>query len=271
VTTSSTLRATPSASPPVLRRGTTWLLDHALGPTSLVLVALTVWLGLWVTPPDRVQGNLVRLLYLHPAVAWVALYLAFGLAALCSALYLWPRTRSEKWDLLAASAVDVGILFLSLTLATGMLWGRPEWGVWWTWDARLTSTALLELLFIGYVAMRRVPAEPHVRARRCAVLALLSSLDVPIVHFSVQWWNGLHQGATVFNAGFNFKIHGSMLYTLLLSFVAMTCVFAWMVRKRYAIAVRAAVRESRELEDAIVERRAEGRLDHPGLDYSEAP
>ena len=82
-----------------------------------------------------------------------------------------------------------------------VLWGRPAWGVWWTWDARLTSTALLDILFIGYLALRRVPADPHVRARRCAVLALLAALDVPIVHFSVQWWNGLHQGASVLDGG----------------------------------------------------------------------
>jgi heme exporter protein C len=234
--------------------------DRALGPVSIALVALTVWLGLWVTPPDEVQGNLVRLLYLHPAVAWVALYCAFGLAALSSALYLWPRTRAQRWDLLAASTVEVGVVFLTLTLATGMLWGRPTWGVWWTWDARLTSTALLELLFIGYLAMRRVPADPHVRARRCAVLALLSSLDVPIVHFSVQWWNGLHQGATILNAGLQFKIHGSMLYTLLLSFVAMTCVFIWMVRRRYELAVREAADEDRELNELLAERRKESVL-----------
>jgi heme exporter protein C len=239
-----------------LRQSGRWFLDHALGPVAVVLVAADVWLGLWVTPPDEVQGNLVRLLYLHPAVAWVALYLAFGLAALCSALYLWPRTRSEKWDLLAASAVEVGVLFLTLTLVTGMLWGRPAWGVWWTWDARLTSTALLDILFIGYMALRRVPAEPHVRARRCAVLALLSFLDVPIVHFSVEWWNGLHQQDSILNGPL--KIHGSMLFTLLLSFVALTLVFVWMVRKRYEIAVRDAANEQLELELALTERRAEG-------------
>ncbi len=233
-------------------------LDRLLGPVALALVVLTVWLGLWVTPPDEVQGNIVRLLYLHPAVAWVALYLAFGLAALASALYLWPRTRAAKWDLLAASAVEVGVVFLSLTLATGMLWGRPAWGVWWTWDARLTSTALLEILFIGYLALRRVPADPHTRARRCAVLALLASLDVPIVHFSVQWWNGLHQGATVLDSGFHFHVHGSMLWTLLLSFVAFSMVFAWMVRTRYQIAVREAAAEDTELVEALLERRAEG-------------
>jgi heme exporter protein C len=232
--------------------------DRFLGPVAVGLVVVTVWLGLWVTPPDEVQGDLVRLLYLHPAVAWVALYLAFGFAALASALYLWPRTRDAKWDLLAASTVEVGVVFLSLTLATGMLWGRPAWGVWWTWDARLTSTALLEILFIGYLALRRVPADPHTRARRCAVLALLASLDVPIVHFSVQWWNGLHQGATVLDSGFHFHVHGSMLWTLLLSFVAFSCVFAWMVRRRYQIAVRDAEVEDTELAEALLERRAEG-------------
>ena len=151
-----------------------------------VTTAATVWLGLWVTPPDQVQGNLVRLLYLHPPVAWVALYLAFGLAALSSLLYLWRRTRSLFWDRLAAAAVEVGVVFNALTLVTGSLWGRPTWGVWWTWDARLTTTALLLVLFLGYLALRRVPAEPDVRARRCAVAALVAFVDVPIVHFSVD-------------------------------------------------------------------------------------
>jgi heme exporter protein C len=234
------------------------VVDRALGPVAVLLVTLTVWLGLWATPPDETQGDLVRLLYLHPALAWVALYLAFGLAALASALYLWPRTRAERWDLLAASTVEVGVVFLTLTLATGMLWGRPAWGVWWTWDARLTSTALLEIMFIGYLALRRVPADPHTRARRCAVLALLACLDVPIVHYSVQWWNGLHQGATVLDAGFHFHVHGSMLLTLLLSFVAFTCVFAWMVRRRYQLAVREAATEDVQLRAALLERRSEG-------------
>jgi len=234
------------------------MVDRALGPVSVGLVVVTVWLGLWVTPPDETQGDLVRLLYLHPALAWVALYLAFGLAALASALYLWPRTRASRWDLLAASTVEVGVVFLTLTLATGMLWGRPAWGVWWTWDARLTSTALLEILFIGYLALRRVPADPHTRARRCAVLALLACLDVPIVHFSVQWWNGLHQGATVLDAGFHFHVHGLMLLTMGLSFIAFTCVFAWMVRRRFQLAVREARDEDAELAEALLERRAEG-------------
>ena len=236
----------------------TRLVDRALGPVSLALVVLTVVLGLWVTPPDQTQGDIVRLLYLHPALAWVGIYLATGLAALASALYLWPRTRAANWDLLAASAVEVGVVFLSLTLVTGSLWGRPAWGVWWTWDARLTSTALLDVLFIGYLALRRVPADPHVRARRCAVLALLAAIDAPIVHFSVQWWNGLHQGSTIIDRGFHFKVHGSMLFTMLLSMVALTCVFAWMVLRRYQIARRESAVEDAELDSALLERRAEG-------------
>ena len=148
-----------------------------LGPLSLVLVALDVVMGLWVTPPDQTQGDFVRLVYVHPALAWVGLYLAFGLAALMSILYLWKRTRSLTFDRMAAAAVEVGVVFAALTLVTGSIWGRPTWGVWWTWDARLTSTAVLCVLFIGYLALRRVPADPEVRAKRCAVAPRLDGMD----------------------------------------------------------------------------------------------
>jgi heme exporter protein C len=206
-----------------------------IGIAALVSVAFTVWLALWVTPPDVVQGNLVRLVYLHPAVAWVALYLAFGLAAVASLLYLWPRTRSLFWDRLAAAAVEVGVVFNVCTLISGSIWGRPTWGVYWTWDARLTSTALLLILFLGYMALRRVPADPEVRAKRCAFAALFAAVDVPIVHFSVLWWKTLHQGATVLNPDLSPQIHGSMAWTLLLGFVALTLVFFWMLLVRYRI------------------------------------
>ncbi len=231
---------------------------RALGAAAVVTTAATVWLGLWVTPPDQVQGTLVRLLYLHPPVAWVALYLAFGLAALSSLLYLWRRTRSLFWDRLAASCVEVGVVFNVLTLVTGSLWGRPTWGVWWTWTARLTSTALLLVLFLGYLALRRVPAEPEVRARRCAVAALVAFVDVPIVHFSVEWWQTLHQSATVLNPELHVRVHGSMGWTLLLGFVALSLVFAWMVVVRYQIEVLSDRVGDEELEVSLAERRAEG-------------
>ncbi len=227
------------------------------GVAGLLGLTATVVLGLWVTPPDETQGNLVRLVYLHPPVAWVALYLAFGLAALSSLLYLWRRTRSLFWDRLAAASVEVGVVFNALTLATGMLWGRPTWGVWWTWDARLTSTALLLVLFLGYLALRRVPAAPEVRARRCAVAAIVAFVDVPIVHFSVVWWQTLHQGATVLNPDLSPTIHGSMAWTLLLGFLAMTAVFVWMVSIRYRIETLADEAVTRSLATALAERWAE--------------
>jgi heme exporter protein C len=223
-----------------------------------VLVALDVILGLFITPADAVQGSYVRLVYLHPALAWVALYVAFGMAALCSLLYLWPRTRSMRFDYLAAASVEVGVVFTILTLITGSIWGRPTWGVWWTWDARLTSTALLAVLYLGYLALRRVPADPAVRARRCAVAALFAAVDVPIVHFSVVWWQTLHQGATVLNSNLSPTIHGSMAWTLLLSFVAFTALFAWMVIARYQLELARHVGEDKALDDALEARRAEG-------------
>jgi heme exporter protein C len=232
-----------------------WLL--VVGVLAVLTLALTVWLGLWVTPPDAVQGNLARLLYVHPAVATVALYWAGGVALVGSLLYLWPRTRSFFWDRVAASAVEVGAIFSALTLVTGSLWGRPVWGVWWTWDARLTSTALLLLLELGYLALRRVPSEPHVRARRCAVAAILIAVDVPLVHFSVDWWQTLHQGGTILDPGFQVHVHGSMLWTMLLSFVAFSLAFVWLLAVRYRVEVLQDALGDEELEISLSERWSE--------------
>ncbi len=232
--------------------------ERAIGVAALVTTACTVWLGLWVTPPDQQQGDLVRLVYLHPGVAWVALYLAFGLAAASSLLYLWPRTRSLFWDRVAAAAVEVGVVFNVCTLISGSIWGKPTWGVWWAWDARLTSTAVLLVLFLGYLALRRVPAEPDVRAKRSAFVALFAAIDIPIVHFSVLWWKTLHQGATVLNPDLSPTIHGSMAWTLLLGFVALTLVFVWMLLVRYRIGLLEDQLGGRELDTALRERRAEG-------------
>ena len=225
---------------------------------SVLSVAATVWLGLWVTPEDKVQRNLVRLVYVHPPIAWVALYLAFGIAAVSSVLWLWPRTRTVFWDRLAGASMEVGAVFTGLTLVTGAIWGRPTWGVWWAWDARLTSTALLLVLLLGYLAVRRAPADPDSRARRSAVVALVAAVDVPIVHFSVDWWHTLHQGATVLNANLSPTIHGSMAWTLLLGFIAFTLLFAWMLAIRYRIEVLSEHLQDAELDVALHERWAEG-------------
>jgi len=234
------------------------LSQRLLGPVTLVLLALTFWFGLWVTPPDKIQGNLARLLYVHPAIAWVALYLSFGTATIASALYLWKRSRSVVMDRVAHCAVEVSLVFIVLTLITGSLWGRPTWGVWWAWDARLTSTAILGVFAVGYLALRRANDDFEQRARRSAVVAILAAINVPIIHFSVQWWKTLHQGASVFTPGGNFKVHGVMLTTLFISLAAFTLLFFWLLRARYRVEVLRDERQRVSLDEALAQRRREG-------------
>ncbi len=261
----TTLVPNDTASTPASAKGPSvvrprWL--TAVGVLGVLSMIATVWLGLWITPPDQVQGNLARLLYIHPPIATVALYWAGGVAAAGSLLYLWPRTRSLFWDRLAAASVEVGAVFSALTLITGSLWGRPVWGVWWTWDARLTSTALLLLLELGYMALRRVPADPSIRARRCAVAALLVAVDVPIVHFSVDWWQTLHQGGTILDPGFHLHVHGSMLWTLLMGFISFSLIFVWFLAVRYRIEVLQDEVGDQELEVSLTERWSETNVLH---------
>jgi heme exporter protein C len=234
------------------------LAQRLLGPLTLLTMALTIWLGIWVTPPDKVQGDLVRLLYVHPAIATVALYISFGTATIASALYLWRRTRSDVMDRIAHCAMEVSTIFILLTLITGSIWGRPTWGVWWAWDARLTSTAILGVFALAYLALRRANDDPGLRARRSAVFALVAAVNVPIIHFSVQWWKTLHQGATVFGPDRTLLVHGSMAWTLLLSFVAFTLSFFWLLRARYRLEVLRDARYQASLSDALAARRREG-------------
>lgn len=211
-------------------------------PVTAVLLVANAILGLFVTPPDKVQGNLARLLYIHPAVAWVS-YLAFGVTTIASLLYLWRPTRSLRWDRVAFVSTEVGVLFTALTLITGSIWGRPAWGVWWTWDARLTTTAILLLLYMGYLALRGLPSSAETRAKRSAIVGIVSFVDVPIVHESVIWWRTLHQGPTVAALGMGSKIHGIMAWTLLLSFIAFTLLFVTLFLWRYMLALREAERD----------------------------
>ncbi|MDQ3679738.1 MAG: cytochrome c biogenesis protein CcsA [Actinomycetota bacterium] len=227
-----------------------------LGAGAVVALASTIVLGLGL-PPTLEQGPYARLIAVHPPLAWAA-YLAFGVTAGASVLYLWPRTRARKWDRLAGSSAEVGVVFTALTLVTGSIWGRPTWGVWWTWDARLTSTALLLALFLGYLALRSVPAELHARAKRSAVAALVAVLDVPIVHFSVEWWRTLHQGRSLAQIAPQSDLDGSYVAVMLLGFVAMTLVYGWLLSERYRLEVLEEQLQAQGLDAALEERRAEG-------------
>lgn len=229
---------------------------RVLGAVALVAVLLMVLLGLVVSPADVVQGQAVRMLYLHVPSIWIA-YGAFVLTSLSSALFL---TRSRRrhdggrhYDRLAGSAAEVGVVFTGITLATGMLWGRVTWGTYWQWDARLTTTVLLFVTYLGYLALRRLPADPMTRGRRTAVMALISFVNVPIVHYSVDWWRTLHQKASL-SVGRRPEITGEMYWTLLYSTLAVTIVASWLIVHRYRVIRLEELRDEEALEALIASR-----------------
>jgi len=230
--------------------------SRILGAAALAGLAATVLLGLVLTDPDAAppagQGDAMRLLYVHVPAAILA-YVAFGLTALGSVL--WLVRRSYWWDRVAASSAELGVLFTALCLVTGSLWGRPTWGTYWDWDPRLTTTALLLLLFVGYLAIRRLPAEPAVRAKRAAIVGIVAFADVPIVHFAVNWWRSLHQDATI--GTFDVKIEGLQLFAFFVGLVADSLFFAWALLHRFRVAWLEDRVEETSLDVAIAERRAE--------------
>ncbi len=209
---------------------------RVLGGVAVLATVVALLLGLVVSPKDVVQGDAVRLLYVHVPVIWIA-YGSFGLTSLASALYLWRgRRRADSgrhYDRLAGAAAECGVLFTGLTLISGALWGKITWGTYWQWDARLTTTVLLFITYIGYLALRRLPADPTVRSKRSAIMALASFVNVPIVHFSVDWWRTLHQQES-FGLG-EPEITGEMLWSLLFSTLTMTIVAAWLMVHRYRV------------------------------------
>jgi heme exporter protein C len=229
-----------------------WL-ARVLGWASLVSVVVLALFGLWGAPEDGTQREAQRLMYLHVPAAWLA-YLAFGVTAVASALFLWRRTRSLVWDRLAGASAEIGVLFTALTLVLGALWGKPVWGVWWAWDARLVTTAVLFFLYLGYLALRRIPGDPIANGKRNAIAALIAFVDVPIVHFSVNWWRTLHQQGTVFNESLDAKIHGVMAFTLWFGVLAFTLLFVYLLDRRYRLLALDEDREDREVQQAIAER-----------------
>jgi len=181
-----------------------------------------------LVPPDSLQGNLQRLMYVHVPAAWLA-YLAFAVTLAGSVGWLWRRGR--RWDRLAAASAEVGVFFTGLALALGAIWGKPVWGVWWTWDPRLVTTALLFFVYLGYLALRRAIPDREPRARRCAVFGIVAFVQVPIVHLSVVWWRSLHQPPTVLRPG-DPTIDHRMLAALLLNVVAFTLAYVALLRRR---------------------------------------
>ncbi|WP_116999160.1 cytochrome c biogenesis protein CcsA [Desertimonas flava] len=193
-------------------------------------VALAAF-ALVFSPRDYAQKDAVRLIYLHVPTVWVA-YLAFGVTAIASATYLFSKKKALGWDRLAGASAEVGVLFMAQTLLVGALWGRLTWGVFWQWDARLTTTAFLFVTYIGYLAVRGLGGSHQQRAKRSAILGLLAVLEIPLVHFSVEIWRSLHQEASVLNPNGDVHMEGMMLFTMFFGLVVFTLVFAWLVIHR---------------------------------------
>ncbi|NJD09697.1 MAG: cytochrome C biogenesis protein [Gemmatimonadetes bacterium] len=186
--------------------------------------------GFLISAPDRAMGNLQKIMYVHVPSAWVAM-VGFFVVFVASVRYLW--SRDLKHDRLAAATAEVSVLFTGLTLALGSIWGRPTWGIWWTWDPRLTSTAIMLLIYVAYLALRSFTEDEERRARWSAAVGILGFLNVPIVYFSVKWWRTLHQVQTVDVTG---AIGSAYAISLLINSIAFMILFAWLVGLRTQLA-----------------------------------
>ena len=191
-------------------------------------IAAVVLTGLFAVPPDRLQGQVQRIMYVHVPTAWIA-YLAFFVTFAASVRYLWRRDLGA--DRLAAAAAEVGLVFTGVAIVTGSIWGKATWGVWWDWDPRLTTTALLFVIYAGYVLVRSSIADRVRRARAGAVIGIVGFANVPIVHFSVLWWRSLHQAPTIIQPG-DPTINHLLLAELLASVLAYTVLFLYLVGRR---------------------------------------
>jgi heme exporter protein C len=205
--------------------------ERLLGWATLVALGTSAFLSLAVAPPDAEQGDVQRLMYVHVPAAWLA-YLAFTVVFVASIAYL--RTKKTRWDRLAAASAESGVVFTALAIGLGMLWGKPVWGTWWTWDPRLTTTAILLLIYLGYLAVRRLSESSDRRARWSAVVGIVGFVDVPIVHLSVIWWRSLHQPASVIRTG-GPSLDPVMLAALLVAVGAFTITYLYLMSLRLRV------------------------------------
>ncbi len=226
------------ASPPTFyrfaERLAPWLLI-----AGLALIGVGVWQGLFVAPADYQQGDAFRIIYVHVPAAALSLSIYTAMAVAGAIALIW---RMKLAEVAVVSAAPIGASFTALALVTGMLWGKPTWGAYWVWDARLTSELVLLFLYLGVIGLNQAYSDPRTAARACAWLALVGVVNVPIVHYSVQWWNSLHQGSTILSAEAiaNPKMAPSMLKPLLMSMAGSYLFFGavWLRRMQNGVLVR---------------------------------
>ena len=210
------------------------------GLLAVPLLAFGLYLGLVWAPPDAMMGNVQRIMYVH-FPSWIATAIAYGTGFVCSIAYL--VKRRPTMDYLAHAGVEVGVLFNLTGLATGSIWGRPTWGIWWTWDPRLTTTALMLVIFLGYLAVRSFLEDPEARARIAALVATVGFFTLPIVYKSVEWWRTLHQRQSSPST-----VDNEMVVVLRVMFVAFALLAAFLISRRYLVARLEGEREQLELQ-----------------------
>ncbi len=207
--------------------------------TFAVAIALAVtglYLGLVVAPPDYQQGDAQRIMYVHVPAAWMSMFVYGSMAIASAVAFIWKHPLA---DVAAKASAPIGCVFTGLALLTGMLWGQPMWGTWWVWDARLTSVLILFFLYLGYIVLWSAIEEPTRAARAARILALVGAINIPIIKFSVDWWNTLHQSASVFRMS-GPTMPASMLTPLLIMGLAYTLLYValLLVRMRMEVAQR---------------------------------
>ena len=206
-------------------------MSRILGWLAALGLAAGLVMAFGVAPREVTQGNVQRIMYLHVPTVLVA-YLAFGVVFVASIAYLWRRDPAA--DRLAHASAEVGVLFTGLTIAAGAIWGKPTWGTWWTWDARLTSVAILFVMYLGYLLLRGMIEDRERGARYAAVVGIIAALDVPLVHFSVYWWRTLHQPPSLLKPGPASMPEG-ILWALLVNVVGFALLYAYFVAKRVVV------------------------------------
>jgi heme exporter protein C len=205
-----------------------WLL-RGLGLAALTSFVVALLAALFYAPTEETMGDAQRIFYFHVPSAWIA-FLAFFVVCAASILFLWKRER--KWDVLALSSAELGVLLASLVLVTGPLWAKTVWGVWWVWDARLTATLVLWLIYVGYLMLRAYVEDPERRARLSAVLGIVGAADIPFIVLSVQWWRTQHPSLILTQSG---SLELPMVHTLLVALLSFSLVYVYLLLRRIRV------------------------------------
>lgn len=204
-----------------------------VGWACLALLLWGLYLGLVVAPPDYEQGEAYRIMYVHVPSAWMSMFVYVVMAISSAIFFIW---RLKIADIVAAASAPIGASFTFLALVTGAIWGKTTWGTWWAWDARLTSELILLFLYFGYMALRNAIENPQTAARAASILAMVGVVNIPIIHFSVEWWNSLHQPATITRMD-KPAMHISMLKPLMIMVLAFQLIYFHNLLSRMRIGI----------------------------------